>query len=549
MERANNKLSVFFICVLLVGGTVLPYWQVGKHEFLNYDDGEYITENNFVQGGLSRQSVCWSFTSTVSNHWHPLTWLSHMLDCELFGLNPAGHHLMNLLLHIINTVLLFWVLRGATGAIWQSGFVAALFAVHPLHVESVAWAAERKDTLSTCFWILTMAAYFWYCRRGGLGRYLLALVIFGLGLMAKPMLVTLPVVLLLLDFWPLQRIRFGRLDTAGNRQRTGVLRPSAKSRRAVDIFIEKIPFFGLAVASSVVTIIVMRRAGHVAQVAELSFGWRIASSLVSYAGYILKMFWPNRLAPFYPHPGTTLAVWKAVAAGVFLLFLSVVCIYYVRRRYLLAGWLWYLVTLLPVIGLLQVGSQAMADRYSYVPLIGLFIIVAFAATDIVGELRRGKIALLVSSAVVVLALMVCTYIQVGHWRNSITLFEHTLRVTEDNYVAHNNLANALGEKEKYDAAIEHGLEAVRINPRYDRPHYNLGMAFYHKGDIDKAVSHWRRALQLNPKHSDVHYNLAVVVLKQNEVGRAIEHLQEELKLNPNHTRAHQLLQTLLKDAK
>ena len=300
MERSSNKLSVFFICVLLVGGTILPYWQVRKHEFLNYDDSEYITENNFVQDGLSWQNVRWSFTSTVSNHWHPLTWLSHMLDCELFGLNPAGHHLMNLLLHIINTVLLFCVLGLATGAIWQSGFVAALFAVHPLHIESVAWAAERKDTLSTCFWILTMAAYFWYCRRGGLGRYLVALVIFGLGLMAKPMLVTLPVVLLLLDFWPLQRIQ----------QRTGVLRQSAKSRRVVDIFIEKIPFFGLAVASSVVTIIVMRRAGHVAEVGELSFGWRIANSLVSYAGYIVKMFWPSRLAVFYPY-----RLWTGVKSG------------------------------------------------------------------------------------------------------------------------------------------------------------------------------------------------------------------------------------------
>ena len=393
--------------------------------------------------------------------------------------------------------------------------------------------------------MLTMAAYLRYVKRPCISRYLLTLLVFAMGLMAKPMLVTVPLILLLLDYWPLGRIRFTKSNPDKKQQTATGPKSLGKSLSAFNIFLEKIPFFILAAASAAVTIIVMKRAGHVAHAVDLTFKYRIASVLVSYTGCILKMFWPSRLAPFYPHPGTTLPVWKAIVAAAVLLLLSVTFFYYTRRRrYLLVGWLWYLITLLPVIGLLQVGSQAMADRYTYVPLIGLFIIVPFAATDLLRKMQYGKFILSTSAAVVIPVLMLCTYQQLSLWRNSITLFEHTINVTDNNYLAHNNLANALGEKGQYNAAIEHGLESLRIRPEYDVPHYNLGMAFYHKGNTEKAISHWTQTLQLNPKYPDAHYNLAIALIRQNETARAVEHLKEELKLNPNHTRARKILSDL-----
>ena len=422
-----------------------------------------------------------------------------MFDCHLFGLNPFLHHLVNLTLHIINTLLLFLLLKYATSAIWQSAFVAILFALHPLHVESVVWAAERKDVLSTCFGMLTIMAYFWYARRPGFLCYFITLVFFALGLMAKSMLVTIPAILLLLDFWPLDR--------------------DIKSISLSKIFLGKIPFFILTFVSAVVTIAVMKHAGHVADTAQLIFKYRIANALFSYAEYIYKMFWPTKLAPFYPHPGTTLALWKAVAAAMILLVISVIIVYWSRRRrYLLVGWLWYLITLSPVIGLLQIGSQAMADRYTYIPLVGLFIIISFAAADLLQNFQHKKPILIISSALVTFTLIVCTNLQVRHWRNSISLFEHTLKVTSNNYLAHNNLANALGQNQNYDAAIEHCLKAIRIRPKYYRAHYYLGMAFYHKGDMDKAVSHWTQVLQLKPDFPETHYNTAIAFLKQNQPG-------------------------------
>lgn len=533
------------MCLFLAGLTALTFLPLKSHDFLNYDDNEYVTHNEYVQAGLSWQKIRWAFTSTVSNHWHPLTWLSHMLDCEMFGLNPAGHHLMNLLLHILNTVLLFLILVRSTGTIWPATFTAVLFALHPLHVESVAWVAERKDTLSMCFWLLTMAAYFWYVKRPGLLRYLLTLVLFALGLMAKPMLVTLPVILLLMDFWPLERITLSRSATA-------IKQPAAdKNSKSVSLFkicLEKIPFLVLAAVSSGITFLVMKRGGHLAGVTSLVFKYRLANVFVSYLGYITRMFWPVRLAPFYPHPGSTLPLWQPAVAALLLLSLSVAAFYYGRRhRYLLVGWLWYLVAFLPVIGLLQVGSQAMADRYTYVPLVGLFIIISFGTTVLFEKLRYGKLILLISYGLLTVVLAVCTFRQLAHWRNSITLFEHTIRVTSKNYLAHNNLANALGRKGMYDLALEHGLEAIRIRYNYDLAHYNVAMIYYHKDDLEKAISHWTEALKLNPGYAEAHYNIAISLIKQNHPDRALDHLRKELALNPRHARASLALYTLLKD--
>jgi hypothetical protein len=498
--------------------------QVRSHEFINYDDNDYVTENNAVRTGLSWQNVQWAFTSTVSNHWHPLTWLSHMLDCQLFGTDAGWHHLTNLFFHIINTLILFLVLKRMTNAIWQSAFVAALFALHPLHVESVAWVSERKDVLSTFFWMLTMWAYVSYAKKPNAVKYLSAIVFFALGLMSKSMLVTLPLILLLLDYWPLER--FGK-------------------RTVFYLIREKIPFFILSAASAVITIVIMNRAGHVADVGALTPKYRIANVLVSYGMYILKMFWPSGLSPFYPHPGTTLALWKAAAGGAVLLVLSIAVFCFARRRYLLTGWLWFLITLLPVIGLLQVGSQAMADRYTYIPLIGLFIMVSFGGAELLGKLRYGIRISAISAAVIIFALMVCTYRQVGFWRNSITLFEHAAQVTQNNYLAYNNLSNALGQKGDYDAAIKNGLESLRIRPNYDRPCYNLAMAYYCKGDTEKAIYYWTGALEINPKYPEANYALATAFLKKNETALAIKHLREELRLNPNHIGAQKLLSELI----
>ncbi|MHC4397095.1 MAG: tetratricopeptide repeat protein [Planctomycetota bacterium] len=547
MGKSNNKLLVFLICLFLVGVTTLAFMSVANHDFLNYDDNEYITDNPHVCSGLNWPNVRWAFTSTVSNHWHPITWLSHMLDCELFGLNPAAHHLVNLLLHVINTILLFLILVRCTGMIWQSAFVAALFALHPLHVESVAWAAERKDVLSTCFWLLTIMAYCWYTRRPRLLPYLLTLVVFALGLMAKAMLVTLPIILLLVDFWPLKRIDFRPLTFERKQQ---AAKPDIIFVSPFNICLEKVPFLIIAAVSSVVTVTVMGRAGHVARAANLALRYRLANALVSYLYYIIKMFCPIRLAPFYPHPGSTLPLWKPLVAAVLLLLLSGVVVYCAHRlRYLLVGWLWYLITLLPVIGVLQVGSQAMADRYTYVPLIGLFMAISFGASAILQKLPRGKVFLLTSYGVLTFALVVCTHLQVRHWRSSIALFEHTISVTSKNYLAHNNLSNALGKKGDYDAALKHGLEAVCIRPRYDTAHYNLGMVYYYKSDAEKAKSHWTQVLELNPRYSHANYNLAVLLLEQNQTEKAIEHLRAELKLNPNHSRASRLLLTALMNQK
>ncbi|MBW2569478.1 MAG: glycosyltransferase family 39 protein [Deltaproteobacteria bacterium] len=365
----NNFFKIrhneIIICLFLIITTLAVYWQVTNHEFLNYDDDIYITKNHHVQAGLNLESAIWSFTSgtMVSNYWHPLTWLSHMLDFQLYGMNAGGHHMTSLLFHITNTLLLFFIFRRMTGNIWQSGCVAALFALHPLHVESVAWVAERKDVLSTFFWLLTMLAYCRYVEKPVLIRYFIVLLFFVLGLMSKPMLVTLPFVLLLMDYWPLGRIQLGQAIKEGN----------VKSQKTSFFHLvgEKIPFFLLTAVASVAAYITQQKGGALTCMDLMLLKIQIANALVSYVSYIGKMLWPGKLAVFYPHPGT-LPIWESVVAG--LLLISITAFVVIPRRrfpYLFVGWFWFIGTLVPVIGLVKVGSFAMADRYTYVPLIGL----------------------------------------------------------------------------------------------------------------------------------------------------------------------------------
>ncbi len=390
-DEAPIMRREILICLFLVLATLTVYWQVGNYEFVNFDDDKYIIENFHVQKGLTRDSVIWAFTATHVSNWHPLTWLSHMLDFQLYGLNPSGHHLTNVFFHLVNTLLLFLVLKLMTGALWRSGLVAALFAVHPLHVESVVWVAERKDVLSTLFWMLTLWAYLGYTKRPGVKRYLVILLAFALGLMAKPMLVTLPFVLLLLDYWPLKRIELGQSAIglpAASQPSTIANKPGAQAFR---LLLEKTPMFVLAAVSSVVTFIVQKSGGAVGALETYPFKIRMANALLSYVIYLKKMIWPQNLAVFYPHPGQSLPMWQAAGAGLLLVVVSIAVIRAGRRYpYLPVGWLWYVGTLVPVIGLVQVGDQAMADRYTYVSLIGLFIVVAWGVPDVARSWRYGK---------------------------------------------------------------------------------------------------------------------------------------------------------------
>ena len=527
------------ICLILITAVLLVYWQVGDHEFVNYDDNVYITDNAQVQKGLTSKGIIWAFTTSHTGNWHPLTWISHMLDCELYGLNPKGHHLTNVLLHMANAILLFGVLRWMTGTIWRSGLVAALFALHPLHVESVAWAAERKDVLSTFFWMLTMVAYVYYVNRPGRRRYLLVLVAFSLGLMAKPMLVTLPFVLLLLDYWPLNRLQpratVGSVvdQPLGSR---GSGDDKLPIRKAVT---EKAPLFLMSLLSCLVTVMAQQKAGAVSTLEIVPFKLRIANALVSFVAYMGKMIWPLDLAVFYPHPGSELQIWKPAAAGVFLLIVSTVALWVAHRcRYLLVGWLWYLGTLVPVIGLVQVGEQAMADRYTYVPLIGLFIVVVWGFADLVKGWRSRRWVVTVTAAVTVLALMAGSWLQVGHWKDSIKLFKHALAVTSNNYVAHYTLGNALALQGNLTGSVSHYNKALQINPNFAEAHNNLGNALALQGNLTGAISHYNKALQINPDHAEAHRNLAVGLDRQGKHQEALQHYVEALRISPHDAQSH-----------
>jgi tetratricopeptide (TPR) repeat protein len=577
MERAPKKLYVLrlleanlssLIYLVLALATFIAFERLCYSNFVNYDDDVYVTENPHVNCGITADSIFWAFTNPHCNMWHPLTSLSHMLDCQLFGLVPFWHHLTSLLFHIAGTLLLFWVLKRMTGEVWLSAFVAAVFALHPLHVESVAWVAERKDVLSGFFWMLTMAAYVLYAERPGIGRYLLVVLVFCLALMAKPMVVTLPFVLLLLDYWPLGRFQWewrsgGKLSLPSKSVNAG--HPRVTAWRLVG---EKIPLFALVVISSAVTFIVQKSTGAVPAREVFSPTIRITNALISYLTYIGKMFWPSRLAVFYPHPVDTVSIWLAVVAALLLLAVSIWVILSARNhRYLLVGWLWYLGTLVPVIGLVQVGGQARADRYMYLPMVGLLIIIAWGFGDLAAKWCLRKFIPVLSTGLCLSALMVCTWLQVGYWRDSFTLFTHTLEVTSNNYVAHLNLGNVLLRQKKVDKAIAHYKKAIQSYSDYIDAHYNLGLAlglekrydeaieqyytvlrlkpnhwkaqfrmanaFVGKGQTDEAIEHYNKTLQLKPNDAEVYNNLALALVKKEKINEAITHYNKSLELNPD----------------
>ena len=527
-----------FIGLLLIAVTLVAYWGVQNHEFINYDDGLYVTENDRVQAGLTMKSVTWAFTSTHASNWHPLTWLSHMVDCQLFGLNPGYHHLTSLLLHIANALMLFLVLKRMTGSVWKSSFIAALFALHPLHVESVAWVAERKDVLSTFFWILTIWAYVYYTQRPNLARYLLVVLSFSLGLMSKPMLVTMPFVLLLLDDWPLGRSRVGRSGCDLNSQTAHSLNFRKPQSVWSGLVLEKVPLFGLAAASSALTFFAQQQGGAVRSLEVFPIETRISNVLVSYVSYIGKMLWPYRLALPYPYP-EMLPMWQVAGASLFLVSVSILVIHYGKRHsYLRVGWLWYLGTLVPVIGLVQIGSQAMADRYTYIPLIGLFIMMVWGIPDILAGWRYRRVLFVISAAVLFLSFIMITRDQVRHWCNSITLFKHTLNVTTDNFTAYCQLGLALSGQGRFQEAIPILSVALQLRPSHPETYNHLGVISAQEGKTQEASAYFSKALRIKADYAEAHSNLGAVLLQQGKIQEAIEHFTEAVRINPNFPVAH-----------
>lgn len=523
----HGKGLQYLVACLLVAATLVVYGQIGRHEFLHYDDDQYVTENPVVRSGLTVQGVAWALTTTHFSYWHPLTWLSHMTDVEVFGIDARAHHFVSLSFHAANAVLLFMILFRMTGALWQSGFAAALFALHPLHVESVAWLAERKDLLSTFFWLLAIGAYLRYARRPGVAQYLFVLLLFMLGLMAKPMVVTLPVTLLLLDYWPLQRFSRDASPPEFPGNELSARRPG------LHILGEKVPFILLAVACGVITLLSPGVQGASSSLERLPLNVRGANALVAAAGYLGKTIWPSSLAVYYPHPEGALASWKIAGAAALVGGITILVLRMARRRpYLVFGWFWYLTTLLPVSGLLQVGGQSMADRYTYVPLIGIFVMISWGVADMASSWRLRAPALAATAFVALFVLAFVSWHQAAYWRDDRTLFSHAIDVTSDNYLAELNLGVALERENKVDEAIPHYTEALRIRPFYADAHYNLAVALGRKGSINEAALHYGRVLQIRPRDANAHNNLGFLLFQQGRLDEAIAHYQEAIRINP-----------------
>lgn len=535
-EETSSVGREILICLTLFVGSVALYWQVTAYGYVNFDDPEYVANNVFVKQGISKETIAWAFQTTTTANWHPLTWISYFLDAHFFGSTPGVHHLINLLFHATNVVLLFIIFRRMTAETWPSAIISALFALHPLHVESVVWISERKDVLSTLFWMLTIWCYAGYSTHKDIKRYLAALIFFSLGLMAKPMLVTLPCILLLLDYWPLHRLSFFPEKTD----------PTKTSLSSIFLLIrEKIPFFAITIASSVVTFMVQKSAGAVKSLDFIPLSLRLANALNSYIGYLKKIIWPYPLAVFYPYP-SYYPWWKTIGSLLLLIAISYVAFYNMKRHpYLLVGWLWYVGSLIPVIGIIQVGSQAMADRYTYVPAIGIFLAFVWAGNELFQKWHVNKAAVVTATLLVFAALSAVTWVQKTYWKDSITLFRHAIAVTTDNYLAHSNLASTYAQSREFDKAIWHYLEALRAKPDYAMAHNNLGLALDHKGLHADAVQQYSEALRLKPDYAEAYNNLGSALAKQGNWNEAIKNYRKAIELRPHYAEAHNNLATVL----
>jgi protein O-mannosyl-transferase len=502
------------ICIFITASLLTIYMQALQHEFINYDDNEYVFENRLVQQGLTPKTILKAFSVETAGNWHPITILSHMLDCHIHGLKAGRHILTNILLHTLNSILLFLLMKKMTGYLWETALVAMLFALHPIHVESVAWVSERKDLLSMLFWLLTVWSYARYVNSRGAKNYFLIFIFLSLGLMTKPMLVTLPFVLLLFDFWPLNRYK-------------------ASNTSILSLLYEKIPLFIPVIASCILTLKYQKAGSAVKSLLSYPLHIRIENAVVAYVTYIGKIFCPINLSVFYPHPGKP-AFWQVATSLSILALITFLSLYYHKKRpWLFSGWFLFTGMLVPVIGLVQVGSQALADRYTYIPSIGIFIMIVWAGAEFISSCRYKKTILAVSIPIIISILLLLSRQQTGYWKNSTTLFKHALEVTEQNYLAHNNLGLALKQKGRTLEAIKHYQKSLLIQPGYVLAHNNLGVALLETGKTREAVNHFSLAIKLMPDFIESHINLASSLLDMGEPEKAAEQCRKAIKLNPN----------------
>jgi tetratricopeptide (TPR) repeat protein len=585
MPLSKNQLRGI-ICLMLAAGTLVLYWPMTHHDFINVDDPRFVLQNPQVQGGFTWQSFVWAFKSLYVETWQPVTWFTHMFDCRMYGLKAGGHHLTSLLFHVASAMLLFLWLDNLTRATGRSALVAALFAWHPLHVESVAWICERKDVVSAFFWLLALLAYTRYARKPGVSGYLLALGLFAMGLMSKPMVVTLPCVLLLLDFWPLNR--FGLLRTADGEKTPGgeaVPNPAASIsfpalvRKAIALTVEKIPFFVLGLAMTLATIYAEKAGGTLTSLASLPLHTRVANALMSYQSYLTETFWPAGLAFFYPY---SFDLPLASVLGVALLLLIWTGLFVRRAReqpYLLTGWLYFLGTLAPTIGLIQYCTQSKADRYMYIPSIGLFIVIVWGVNDLFGRWRNGRKFLPVLGGLALAGCLGATTVQLGYWQNSITLARHAIEVTDNNYVAYESLGEAIGGLGQPQRALAYFAEAVRLAPDWPQGQFNYGITLSETGQTNEAIKHLQAAvklvpdfplgrtylgqtllscgktdaaieefaavLRLDPRSADAHYQLAQALKEQGKFSEAVWHCRQALQLTPDFPKARAELDQIL----
>lgn len=503
--------------------------QVGNHPFLDLDDYDYVVNNSHLAGGITGDNIIWAFTSVDYYNWHPITWLSHMADVQFYGMDPRGHHLTSVVIHSFTALFIFLFFLRSTGALWPSYLVAALFALHPLHVESVAWVAERRDVLSALFMFLTLFMYSSYVVNRTRSMYVLTLFAFVLGLMSKQTLVTLPLIMLLTDFWPLNRYRHD--ESLGTHQLLYTLMPLIK---------EKIPFFLCSFFASIITLFANNKAGTIIDIATVPFSFRIENALIAYVKYIGKTLWPSDLAVFYPYP-SYIPFWQSICALFILLLLSAAAIRTGRRYpYVSVGWFWFIITLVPVIGIIQVGGQSMADRYSYISITGLSIVAAWGIQDLTNRLKYQQriLALLTGATIIISAAL--TWQQLGYWRNSIALFRHTLQVTTDNFNIHNFLGNTLRNSGNWDEAILEYQEALRIEPKAEYLHKILGIiALQARGDLLTSIQEYMKAIQTDPNNATViHYNMATALEAHGYLDSAIYEYQEVLRLDPVNRKAY-----------
>jgi tetratricopeptide (TPR) repeat protein len=583
VKRAVPETTVIVaICAVLVAITWFVFAQTVRHQFVTYDDPQYVYANPDISAGISLPRIWWAFTHTIAGNWHPLTTISHMLDCQLYGLDPAGHHFTNVLFHTIAVVLLFLVLQQMTGSLWRSAFVAALFAIHPSHVESVAWVSERKDVLSAVFFMLTLSAYARYARAPSVTRYLLLIFLFALGLLSKPMLVTVPFVLLLLDYWPLGRITHVAFPQDLKRQ----LASSSHWPVIGRLVAEKLPLFALSASSSVVTLFTQFQS--TGTTSQLPLPWRLNNAAVSYVVYIRQMFWPVRLAAFYPHPNDQLPPWQVLLATAFLVAVTLLAIHWRRERpYIFTGWFWYLGMLVPVMGLVEAGEQARADRYTYLPQIGLYVLITWGITDLMTSVMtpasssrpladswrspaprarknpahspraRGSNPSIgyqpwcaVIGATIIVSLSWCAFVQTSYWKNSEVLWNHTLAVTNDNDVAHYNLGYFFLQRGDLDSAISRFETALQIRSRNSAAHYNFGSAVIEnnlanvlaqKSRPDEAADHYHSAMRLRPGYGDPYLNLGNILFKQGRMREAVAQWQKAHATESKDARFHTAL--------